>query len=136
MGASMWVPVCMLVSTSTVLLRSRWWVVISVTLIDANCGQVGMRSPQGCVRSTTLIWARGYAILGSMAWRSYLTHLECSACGARHDADQPQTVCTACGLVLFARYDLASVRRTMKPADFAGRRWDMWRYWELLPVRD
>jgi threonine synthase len=71
-----------------------------------------------------------------MAWRSFLTHLECSACGAQHDADQPQTVCRRCGLVLFARYDLGGIRAAVTPADFAGRRWDMWRYWELLPIRD
>ena len=70
------------------------------------------------------------------AWRSFLTHLECSACGLRHDADQLQTVCTACGKVLFARYDLEGVRQSVKPTDFASRRWDMWRYGELLPVRD
>jgi threonine synthase len=69
-------------------------------------------------------------------WRSYLSHLECTACGLRHDADQLQTVCTACGKVLFARYDLDAVRRAVRPSDFARRRWDMWRYWELLPVRD
>ncbi len=71
-----------------------------------------------------------------MAWRSFLTHLECSACGARHDAGQPQTVCRHCGLVLFARYDLEAVKRAVSPADFAGRSWEMWRYRELLPVRD
>jgi threonine synthase len=70
------------------------------------------------------------------AWRSFLTHLECSACGLRHDADQLQTVCTACGKVLFARYDLDGVRNAVSPHDFATRRWDMWRYWELLPIRD
>jgi threonine synthase len=69
-------------------------------------------------------------------WRSFLTHLECSACGLRHDADQLQTVCTACGKVLFARYDLDGVRNAVSPHDFATRRWDMWRYWELLPIRD
>ncbi|MBI3973342.1 MAG: threonine synthase [Chloroflexi bacterium] len=69
-------------------------------------------------------------------WHSYMTHLECTYCGERHDADVPQTVCAACGKVLYARYDLAAVRRQVKPHDFAGRRWDMWRYWELLPVRD
>jgi len=69
-------------------------------------------------------------------WRSFLTHLECSACGLRHDADQLQGVCTACGKVLFARYDLDGVRQSVKPTDFASRRWDMWRYAELLPVRD
>src|ERR1051326_123352 len=71
-----------------------------------------------------------------MIWRSYLTHLECTACDLRHDADRLQTVCTACGKVLFARYDLAAVRDAVKPKDFASRRWDMWRYAELLPVRD
>jgi threonine synthase len=70
------------------------------------------------------------------AWRSYLTHLECTACGLRHAADQLQTVCTSCGKVLFARYDLEGVRSAVRPADLASRRWDMWRYWELLPVRD
>src|ERR671929_262414 len=69
-------------------------------------------------------------------WRSYLSHLECTACGLRHDADQLQTVCTACGKVLYARYDLDAARAAVSPADFAGRRWDMWRYWELLPIRD
>ena len=69
-------------------------------------------------------------------WRSFLSHLECTACGLRHDADQLQTVCTACGKVLFARYDLDGVRQAVSPTDFATRRWDMWRYWELLPVRD
>src|SRR5258708_35594649 len=70
------------------------------------------------------------------AWRSFLTHLECSACGLRHDADQLQTVCTACGKVLFARYDLDGVRAAVSPHDFATRRWDMWRDAELLPARD
>ncbi len=69
------------------------------------------------------------------AWRSFLTHLECSACGLRHDADQLQTVCTVCGKVLFARYDLDGVRAAVAPKEFATRRWDMWRYWELLPIR-
>src|SRR5436190_2382424 len=49
----MCVPVCMFVRTSTVLLPSRWCVVMSVTWIASNCGQVGIRSPQGCVRSTS-----------------------------------------------------------------------------------
>src|SRR5438132_9133530 len=69
-------------------------------------------------------------------WRSYLTHLECTAGGLRHDADQLETVCTACGKVLFARYDLNTIRQAVMPREFASRRWDMWRYWELLPVRD
>ncbi len=68
-------------------------------------------------------------------WRSFLSHLECTNCGQRHAADQLQTVCTACGKVLFARYDLDAVRESVSPQDFARRRWDMWRYAELLPIR-
>jgi len=82
----------------------------------------------------------GATVLRSCAvasdWHSYLTHLDCTACGLTHDADVLQTVCSACGKVLFARYDLAAVRQATRPSDFSQRRWDMWRYWELLPVRD
>src|SRR6266852_6219547 len=55
MGASMCVPVCMFVFTRTVLFPSRWCVVMSLTSMDANCGQVGIRSPHGWVRSTSFI---------------------------------------------------------------------------------
>src|SRR5437868_549173 len=51
----MCVPVCMLVRTRTVLLPSRWCVVMSVTWIASNCGQVGIRSPHGWVRSTSFV---------------------------------------------------------------------------------
>lgn len=64
---------------------------------------------------------------------SALTHLECSACGRRHDADRLQNQCS-CGGPLLARYDLGSVRVT--PADVAARRPGLWRWAELLPVRD
>jgi threonine synthase len=67
---------------------------------------------------------------------SYLTHLECSKCGQKHDADKVQTVCEACGKPLFARYDLEGVKDLISPEDFVGREASMWRYWELLPVRD
>src|SRR5215207_1971355 len=70
-----------------------------------------------------------------MAWRSFLTHLECSACGLKHDSERLQTVCTECGKVLFARYDLEGIRSNVSMRDFARRRWDMWRYSELLPVK-
>jgi threonine synthase len=47
-----------------------------------------------------------------------------------------QTVCSACGKVLFARYDLRALQQAVQPGDFAARRWDMWRYEELLPIRN
>ena len=67
---------------------------------------------------------------------STLTHLECSICGERHDADRVQTVCTACGRALFARYDLDEARRTFTREALGTREWSMWRYQELMPVRD
>jgi len=67
---------------------------------------------------------------------SYLTHLECSKCGQSYDADKVQTVCETCGKPLFAKYDLEGVKEALSPDDFVGREASMWRYWELLPVKD
>ncbi len=67
---------------------------------------------------------------------TYLTHLECSACGVVHDADQLQTVCRSCGKVLLARYDLATARVELSRDNLAGRPRSLWRYVELLPVRN
>ena len=67
--------------------------------------------------------------------RSYLTHLECTACGLRHDADVLQTLCRDCGKVLYARYDLAGAAEAVAPSDIAAREQTMWRYREVLPVR-
>jgi threonine synthase len=67
---------------------------------------------------------------------SYLRGLECSACGSTFDADVLHGTCPHCGLVLLARYDLEDLRRIMPRPDFAGRPAHLWRYYELLPVRD
>ena len=67
---------------------------------------------------------------------SYFTHLECSKCGKSFDADKVQTVCDACGKPLFARYDLDAVGEVVSPPDLVGREASMWRYWELLPVKE
>jgi len=68
--------------------------------------------------------------------KSYLTHLECSYCGARADADRLQTVCPQCGKVLFARYDLAAVREALPREALRERDATMWRYREVMPIRD
>ena len=69
-------------------------------------------------------------------WRSYFRALECTACHAEFDAGIPQGVCSKCGKVLFARYDLTGLKSAMTPDDLRARAWDMWRYRELLPVRE
>ena len=66
---------------------------------------------------------------------SQYTHLECSSCGARHEADQIQTVCKKCGKPLFARYDLDAVKESVTKRELVGREASMWRYFELLPVK-
>jgi len=66
---------------------------------------------------------------------SYLTHLECPRCSRQHDADVLQNLC-GCGSPLLARYDLAAVKSKLAPADLTGRPACLWRYHELLPVRD
>jgi threonine synthase len=69
-------------------------------------------------------------------WTSFLQRLQCSACGASFDAEAVHGVCPRCQKVLFARYDLKAIEASVTPDDLRGRRWDMWRYWELLPLRD
>jgi threonine synthase len=64
-----------------------------------------------------------------------LTHLECSATGARHAADRLQGL-SAAGKPLLARYDLDAARRTLTREALAGRPRDMWRWRELLPVAE
>ncbi|SDS35486.1 threonine synthase [Nocardioides scoriae] len=66
---------------------------------------------------------------------SYLSHLECSATGERLDADVVQGV-SAAGKPLLARYDLDAVRQAVTPEEIASRPHDLWRYHEVLPVRD
>src|SRR5215469_3879310 len=66
--------------------------------------------------------------------KSFLDHLQCTACGRRLSADQVRTVCPECGKILFARYDLATARNSLT-RDFSNRPQTMWRYRELMPVR-
>lgn len=67
---------------------------------------------------------------------NYLHHLECTACGATYSADELHTVCPACGKVLYPRYDLERARGELSRDALSGRPASMWRYHELMPVRD
>ncbi len=68
--------------------------------------------------------------------QSYLTHLECTNCGRTYPAGELMTTCPACGKVLFARYDLAGAAQAMTPQVLSTRPWNLWRYFEVLPVQD
>jgi threonine synthase len=65
---------------------------------------------------------------------SNVTHLECTACGARFDPAQLLNVCTKCGKPIYTRYDLGAASRTLTRESLSGRRADMWRYREVMPV--
>jgi len=63
------------------------------------------------------------------------THLECTATGERLESEQLIGLSPA-GKPLFARYDLKALVGRFTPQAVAGRRADLWRYEEVLPVRD
>jgi len=65
-----------------------------------------------------------------------LTHLECTRCGERYPAGRPQSVCPNDGGILYARYDLASIKRTFSSAHLVGCAPTMWRYHAVLPDAD
>jgi threonine synthase len=65
---------------------------------------------------------------------TFVTHLECSATGERHAADEPHNLSRA-GKPLLVRYDLAAVGKALSKEALARRPRDFWRYRELLPVR-
>jgi threonine synthase len=63
-----------------------------------------------------------------------VTHLECAACGLKHEARRLHNLCTACGKPLLVRYDLNRAARTLTKESLRTRRADLWRYCEVLPV--
>ncbi|MEP6920449.1 MAG: threonine synthase [bacterium] len=63
-----------------------------------------------------------------------ITHLECAACGLRHEAQTLQNLCRECAKPLLVRYDLERAKRTLTKESLNGRRADLWRYREVLPV--
>lgn len=67
---------------------------------------------------------------------SYITTLECSHCGRSFSSDEIQTYCPDCQAPLLARYDLQAVRKTVKRDELRSRPRGMWRWHELMPVKD
>ncbi len=65
---------------------------------------------------------------------TFVTHLECSATGARYAADELHNLSRE-RKPLLVRYDLAGVKKALSKEALARRPRDLWRYRELLPVR-
>lgn len=66
---------------------------------------------------------------------SLATHLECSLTGERYDADRVHNLSRA-GRPLLVRYDLDAAAEQLTFDRLQGRPRDLWRWRELLPVRD
>ena len=62
-----------------------------------------------------------------------IAFLECTKCGERLSADQPQTVCPKDGGVLYVRYNLDRLKKTISRESISGRVASMWRYSDVLP---
>lgn len=66
----------------------------------------------------------------------FVTHLECANCFERYDAAVAHGLCIKCQRPLWVRYDLDAVGRHLTKRNLAERANTLWRYRELLPIRD
>ena len=66
---------------------------------------------------------------------SFVSHLECSMTGERYEADRIHGL-SRVGRPLLVRYDLERARTALTREALARRPMDMWRYREILPVRE
>ncbi len=65
-----------------------------------------------------------------------LTHLTCTLCGQPHDGTVPRNVSPCCGKPLYAHYHYEAAARTLTRESLRTRVKSLWRYREVLPVRD
>ncbi|MFH2039646.1 MAG: threonine synthase [Chloroflexota bacterium] len=65
-----------------------------------------------------------------------MTHLECPECHRKFNADRVQTFCRKCQSPLLARYDLVAAASSIHPGQISTRPKGIWRWAELLPVRN
>ena len=65
---------------------------------------------------------------------SSFSHLECTGCKKTFPKEQLLNLCTACGLPIFALYDLDKARSIIKKDQLPHRKSTMWRYREIMPI--
>ncbi|HKQ40047.1 MAG TPA: threonine synthase [Verrucomicrobiae bacterium] len=66
----------------------------------------------------------------------FVSHLECALCQKRYDALQIHNLCADCQRPLWVRYDLVTLRKRVSKFALVQRPPTLWRYQELLPLRD
>ena len=69
---------------------------------------------------------------------SFVSHVECTVCGRRHEAGRILTVCegAGCGQMLAVRYDLRRVAASLDKDALRRRPPGMYRFSELTPLAD
>src|SRR5207248_2163128 len=67
---------------------------------------------------------------------TFISHVECTICGHRHDAKRLLTVCARCGQMLAVRYDLERVKAHVTKDTLTSRPPGMYRFRELTPLDD
>jgi threonine synthase len=67
---------------------------------------------------------------------SYLSHLQCSGCGKDYSYSEIHTYCLECQSPLLSIYDLKGLSQQVDRDQISARRKGMWRWQELLPVKD
>ena len=65
----------------------------------------------------------------------YVSHLDCPKCGATYESERLIQLCK-CGSPLLVRYDLKKIRSHFSKDLLLNRKPDLWRYQELLPVKN
>src|SRR5438552_17403782 len=67
---------------------------------------------------------------------SFVSHVECTICGARHEAGRLLTVCEKCGQMLAVRYDLERVKAAVTKDALRRRGAGLYRFRGLTPLND
>ena len=73
---------------------------------------------------------------GRVEMDNYFIGLECTYCDKTYSGDQPIRTCHNCDKVLYPKYDLQQARKHLDRTKFRNRIASMWRYFEIMPVRD
>lgn len=66
---------------------------------------------------------------------SYVTELYCPKCDSTYSVDKQINLCT-CGSPLLVSYDYDSIKASLTKEELAKREPTLWRYHELLPVKN
>jgi len=65
----------------------------------------------------------------------YVSHLACPKCDKTYESEKIIQVCD-CGSPLLVRYNISKISTVLKKEDLSKRKPDLWRYAELLPVKN